>query len=475
VLGALMATYVVVMVVAQCHKLAGLEMGFDLALQEQILWNTVHGRWLATSALGSTGVDLGRDLIGLDLLLAVPYGLLPDTRTLLVLQTLAIAAGVVPLYALARRRLGDAAALGLTAAYLSYKPLHFLNLYEFQVRAFALAPLLGMFHFADTERFRPFLWCLLLVLCTRSDMALVVFMFGVYALLSKRPRRFAVAACALGLSWFLFAVLLVVPRFNSVGQMQYLEWYDNLGRTPWEAVVTIVTRPLDVLDTVLADEKLLLFGSVFGLLAFLPLLRPAVLLVGLPTLAMSVLSDRPILSSIRKQYPAALYPVAFAATIFAIEWLAGRPPLVRRRGLSRAALAASVLACNVVAQWVSPPTTWRLLTQWKRPDFAPALDRLVDRIPPDATVAASSTVAPLLARREGLYLFPPVSEGFYSDQGLVRADYVLYETPPQEDDPWQAVLERDPWVLVGVGHYEPREYRYYYRLYRRRKGLRRTG
>jgi uncharacterized membrane protein len=473
-LAVLATTYVAVMVTAQCHKLASLEMGFDLALHEQIIWNTAHGRWFASSALANTTIHLGRDVIGLELILAPAYGLVPDTRTLLVLQTLAIAAGALPLYALARRRLGALSALCLAAAYLAYKPLHFLNLYEFQARAFALAPLLGMFWFADTGRFRPFLICITLVLCTRSDMALVVTMFGVYAFLSKQPKHFGVAPLLLGLSWFALAVLVVIPHFNAGGPMPYLEWYDNLGRTPWDALVTILTRPSDVLETVLAREKLLLLGSVFGLVGFLPLLRPDVLVVGLPTLAMCLLSDREILSSIRKQYPAALYPIAFVATVLAIEWLAHRRFLARFRAGAPAALAAAVLACNVVTQWISPPTTWRWLTHWERPAFATAVDRLVARIPPDATVAVSSRVAPLLARREGLYLFPPQSQGFYSDQGLLRADLVLYETPPAgSEDPWRSLLEQDPWVLVGVGHYEPKEYRYYYRLYRRRKELRR--
>jgi NAD(P)-dependent dehydrogenase (short-subunit alcohol dehydrogenase family) len=129
----------------------------------------------------------------------------------------------------------------------------------------------------------------------------------------------------------------------------------------------------------------------------------------------------------------------------------------------------------VVAQWISPPTTWRFFAQTERPIAAPAVDRLLERIPKDAAVAASSKVASHLARRERLYLFPPGTQGFYHDQPLAEADYVLYETPrPGDADPWTPVLENDPWVLVGVGYYEPKEYRYLYRLYRRRPAQRRA-
>jgi len=468
-LAALALAYVIVMTLAQFHKLDSFEMGFDLALQEQVFWNTIHGRWLATSTLATTEIDLGRDVIVLDLLLALPYKLLPDTRTLLVLQTLAIAAGVVPLYALAKRHLSPLAGLAFGAAYLAYKPLHFLNLYEFQLRAFALAPILGMFYYLDGGRLRGFLVCAALALCTRSDVALVVAMFGVYALIRRRPKAFAASALLLGTAWFATAVLVVVPRFNGGAQFHYFEWYDNLGHTPAEAVHTILTDPLTIIDTVVSEPKLLLLGSVYGLLAFLPVLRPDVLVIALPTLAMSLLSDRPMLSSIRKQYPAALYPLAFVGAILALEMLLKLPVVERRRRVTEAAVLALVVALNVGAQWLSPPTTWRFLGQWTRPSFAPAVDKLIEKIPPEAAVAVSNHIAPALAQRERLFLFPPQSQGFYSDQALVRADYVLYETPKAGDeDPWLPLLEKDPWVLVGVGQYEPREYRYLYRLYRRR-------
>jgi len=327
----LTAVYLVIMARAQFHKLDSFEMGFDLALQEQIVWNTAHGRWLATSALASTDVDLGRDVILLDLLLALPYRLWQDTRTLLWLQTLVIAAGVIPLYALARRRIGDAAAFAFCVAYLAYKPLHFLNLYEFQLRAFALAPLVGMFYFLDVSDLRRFLACAALALCTRSDIALVVAMFGVYALVVRKPRSFAASAFVLGAAWFAIAVFVVVPRFNRGGRFQYFAWYDDLGRTPLEALSNLASDPSLLADTVFTGPKLLLIASVYGLLAFLPLLRPDVLLSALPTLAMILLSSQPVVASIRHQYPAALYPLAFVGAVLAVDTLLRIPTLSRRR------------------------------------------------------------------------------------------------------------------------------------------------
>ena len=465
----LAAAYVAIMARAQFNKLDSFEMGFDLALYEQVIWNTAHGRAFATSVPQYTDRHLGADVILIEALLAIPHRLVPDTRTLLLLQTVVLAAGVVPLYALARYRLGPLAGTAFAFAWLAYKPLHFLNLYEFQPRAFALGPLLGMFYFLDRQHLRGFVVCAVLALCTRSDIALVVAMFGVYALVTRKPRAFGIWALVLGVGWFATAIFVVVPHFNRAGHFQYFSWYGNLGSDPGEALATVVGNPALLLGTLFTGPKLLLIASIYGLLAFLPLLRPGVLLIALPPLAMNLLSPQPMMSSIRRQYPAALYPLAFVGAVLAVDMLLRLPALARRRRWVEPVLLGLVVAVNVGAQWLSPPTTWRFFAQTARPAFAPALDRLIDRIPKDAAVAASNHIAPHLARRERLYLFPPGGQGFYSDQGLARADYVLFETPrPGEEDPWTPILERDPWVLVGVGYYEPREYRYLYRLYRRR-------
>src|SRR5262245_61627414 len=117
----LATAYVAIMVRAQFNKLDSFEMGFDLAVYEQVVWNTAHGRPFATSVFSDTDRHLGADVILIEALLAMPYRLVPDTRTLLVLQTLAIAAGVVPLYALARHRLGPLAGVAFSLAWLAYE------------------------------------------------------------------------------------------------------------------------------------------------------------------------------------------------------------------------------------------------------------------------------------------------------------------------------------------------------------------
>jgi uncharacterized membrane protein len=430
VLAVLIVAYVGVMFRAQIGKLGALEMGFDLALEEQVLWNTAHGRFLATSTLERTDIDLGRDVIPLQLLLVVPYRLFPSPYTILFLQTLAVGLAVIPLYVLARYKLGPGAAVALALGFLGYVPLHFLSLHEFQPRAFALGPLFAAFYFLERERRLGFVVALAACLATRSDVAMVVAMIGVYALLRRKPSFFGSLGLALGAGWFLLALFVVVPHFNRGGHFQYFSLYANLGSSPAEAAKNVLTRPALLLKTAATPQKEEFLDRIYGPLAFLPWLRPEGLLVAAPNLALSLLGSETALSDIRYQYGTMLYGTAFVGTVYALAMLAGTPGSERRKrrpGLLGGALGILVGA-NLLMHLAWPVPTWRYLTLAVPTPRARWAEGIVRKIPADARVAACSGVAPRLAQREYLYLFPPAPLAFYNDRGLREADYIVADS-----------------------------------------------
>jgi uncharacterized membrane protein len=431
--------YVVLMVRAQHNKLESFAMGFDLALYEQVIWNTAHGRFFLSSALGDTSVHLGRDVILVELFLALPYAVFPSTYTLLVLQTVVLAAGAGVVYVLGRKHLGGNAGLLLAVVYLAYLPLQFLNLYEFQPRAFAIAPTLLAIHYLEEQRLFPFVLSLLAMLSTRTDVALAVIMLGFLALLHRRPRPFAFWSLGLGLAWFAVVIGLVVPHFNPQGEFLYFQWFKPASADSGQDF----SAPADLVQTLLTPTKGRFLAAVYGPLAFLPLLRPDLLLVSLPALGMAALSTAPMLSDIRYQYAALLYPVAFAAAIYLMKGLPahrlGLSMRALRRGLLLAICAATVLSyvfrLSPLLQWnrATPPTNRSRAVRW-----------VVARIPRTAAVAATSCVAPFLARRERLFHFPPrpFALGFYATD-LSKVDYIVADRRCGDERPL-AELEENP-------------------------------
>lgn len=458
-LAAMILVYLALLTYASFNKLNLFAMGFDLGMYEQVIWNTAHGRLFATSAFAYTQNHLGSDPILLEALLAPIYAVFPSTYTLLFLQTAALGLAAVPLYLLARDKLGaPLAGVGFALCWLLYVPLAYLNLDEFQPRAFALPLAIAAFYFLEKKRLAYFLLCCVLMLATRSDVALFVIMLGVYALISRKPKWFVLAPILLGAAWFYLAVFVIVPRFKTTpGGFVYFETYKYLGDTPGEMLLTVITRPLFVLENVLTPGKLNYLAQLFGPVGFLSLLRPDLLLLAAPTLAFNLLSPQPLHWSIRYQYGSMIYPVAFCAAVMGIVLLLKIKPLTARvnpRLLLNGALGWLVLTTLAANVWLGNPAVPYLM-RGPTPRTATA-NAVIARVPPDAKLAVSSLLAPHLAQREGFYFFPP--HEFYTNNPVEMADYILIDLRTDGDDPvvpklrksadWQVLFNQDDYLLL---------------------------
>ena len=218
-------------------------MGFDLGVHEQVLWNSAHGRIAASSPSVGTQSYFGIDIIVTELLLTPLYALFPGAHALLLAQTAALALGALPIYRMARERLGSSlAGLALAACFLLYAPVEWMNLYEFQIRAFATTFLLFAVEALWKRRAAPFLAWSLLALGCRSDVGLVVagnrllatyrngatvFQNAILNSASKPTRflnsqsQFSILPLALGLAWVALCTLVLIPAFRDDGRFLY--------------------------------------------------------------------------------------------------------------------------------------------------------------------------------------------------------------------------------------------------------------
>jgi uncharacterized membrane protein len=117
---------------------------FDLGIMSQVVWNTSHGRFFEVS-LGRpldtelVGSYLGHHVRPIMLLLAPLYRLWADPRLLLILQSVALGLGAVPLFWIAQRELGRPRfAMMVVIAYLVYPALGYINLFDFHPVAFSI-------------------------------------------------------------------------------------------------------------------------------------------------------------------------------------------------------------------------------------------------------------------------------------------------------------------------------------------------
>ena len=118
-------------------------------------------------------------------------------------------------------------------------------------------------------------------------------------------------------SWyFIFTTHYLIPYFGFNGGQGFQggEVFGWLGHGLGDMMITIVTRPhIVILEIIATPGKLIYLGVVFGLLAFIPLLRPAFLIPALPMVAIAMLSRVPNHYDYNTHYTAGLIiPVMFA-------------------------------------------------------------------------------------------------------------------------------------------------------------------
>ena len=129
------------------HHRSVLSMSFDLGLENNLLWNLIHGgSFMKMSPLvGPVGGHFGNHATLFAYVIAPFYALYQRPEGLLVFQAVVVGAAALPLFLYASRHIGRWPACLVALAYLLYPPVHGANLYDFSGR-------LGSQPLGDPER-----------------------------------------------------------------------------------------------------------------------------------------------------------------------------------------------------------------------------------------------------------------------------------------------------------------------------------
>jgi len=416
---------------------------YDLAIFDQAAWLISQGH---SPFVTVRGLPLLADHFSLILYPLAPlYWLWPSAKMLLVAQTLALALGALPLYALARRRLSSAPwALLLAAAYLLYPALQWSGTYEFHPDTFATPLLLAAFWSLDRRRWPSYFLCLALALMTKETVGLTVLAVGVYAL--RTDRRLGLATLALGLGG-MAAALLTIRAFNHGAPSAFFALYGPDGAGEGGLLHLLVTRPLFFWHRLATVGNGVYVFQLLYPLAFLPFLAPDVLLLALPALLLNLLSARPVMHTVQHQYTATLTPLLLLAALMGAErarrWGNRWTPL----------LLAGVMGAGIVSAGDQGPLPAG--RQWLSAGLPAAAAQetqgLLDQIPAGASLSASTSLLPHLDHRRQVYAFPNPFQSVASGPGaraLRQMEYRDYS--PQNWAALQASFTASPVEYVAL-------------------------
>jgi uncharacterized membrane protein len=422
---------------------AFLQPRFDLGNMTQAVWATAHGHPLrVTTETGAEMYRLGGHVDPFLVLLVPFWWLWSSPLMLLCIQAIAVSAGSIPVYWLARKHLQNSRlAATYTIAYLLYPATQFNTFTPIGMHpvSFAIPLILFAIWFLDEDRLALFTVFALLAASTKEEIPAAVGCLGIWYAVRKGRRLVGASIFGLGFGITLLNILVVIPHFAPGGVSPFAGRYEGVGSTPRGMLHTAATDPIAFVNAIATWHKVL-----FVLLLLVPFLglwffEPLILIGAVPDLVINLLSSKPEQTTIFYQYAAGIIPFVIAASVLG----AGRMKRDPRR-ISLAVLTV-VLCLAVISPLVYSGYNLEL-ARASNPTHA-ATQHALSLVPAGVPVSASQTLGAYLSTRRYIAVFPhlrraqwvvvgPLATG-YDNPRVVHAAFARLKASPS----WKLVYE----------------------------------
>ena len=446
----------------------------DLGYTDQVVWNTLHGRFMRFSTFENAPIDLPlAQFRRTDTLLAYHAELLlapislfyliyDSPVTLLILQTVVIGLGALPAFWLARDHLGSGfAGLVFAAAYLLAPAVEGANLSDFHAVSLTASLLLFAFYFYQARRYGLYFLLIALAMIAKEDVPLLLVMIGLYIFIYRKERKVGALTTLMGIGWFLICTQVILPYHNGLPSSPFYHRITVFGPTIAASLLNIAREPVLLVQWLGRPEILTYLGGLLASTGFMSLFSPVLLTLSAPVVAMNVFSTWSWTYSEGAHYSASIIPFLTVSGIGGLGFLARQLSERWRvpRGWAVQGLAALVLVASGYHHYrigISP------LARSYHPPRMTSHHRLARElmalIPPDASLSTQSGLYPHLAHREKAYFFPAVNDAEYVFLDVTGSSYPIttvevYETVQRllSSGEYGVLAAQDGYLLLEKG------------------------
>jgi uncharacterized membrane protein len=414
----------------------------DIAHFDQAIWNTLHGRFLFTTITGKSILEF--HFTPYMALLSPLLLIWSDVRVLFLAQLVGIAVSGLLLYKIVEDKHPLLAPIFLLAFYLN-PMLHQVTLLELRRVTLAMPFVaLALYGLYKDKR-----WLMLiglgLALLVKEDMGLIVAMIGLYLTLVKRDLKWGIPIAVFGIAWTFSMLLWIIPSLTE-GDYRQLNYFEDWGGSLGEIILNMVTHPLQVLQVMFDQQSLRgLWLSLLPVALVLPFLAFDVFLIGLPAVAVMLLSSDQSMHSLDRWYMAPVIPVIYAAVAVGLTRLNRR----HARWATVVLLGATIIAYIAYSQ---APLGGRFEPyRYRLTERHAATWELLEAVPDEAKVASQVAFLAALSQREDVYMYPWISIGEENvDYFVLGRDFAAY--PLQIDEiGWEIEnMVADPDLIVDM-------------------------
>ncbi len=398
-----------------------LTSGFDLGLLNQAFSTTLSNGKLFYET-GDLSFNPGGSFFGVHfspiLFLLLPfYAIYPHVENLLVMQTVILALGAFPVYWMTRDRFSKKIGVLASIIYFIYPPLFLLNLNDIHLEPFTSTFFIFAVYYMEKEEWKKTAVFSVLAMLTLEFAPIIgvfVAFYGLWLLLTKkfknkvRARKYIIATVIVSILLFLIA-LQSKGAFNT---------YTSPLPTPFHH---LLTDPSSALDIFRSDwgTKMLYLINLLAPLAFLPLLAPEPLIMALPWILASFVTNTTAYYSVYFQYTGLVIPFIFLALPKALERLKIQKP----HRMFYVLILSTIILSSYLPSVQEAPWNNKLPTTSERTDL---IHQILPLIPADASILTQNDIFPHVSDRPNAYMYLPNS----SD--IPTTDFILVDV----DSPW---------------------------------------
>jgi len=407
---------------------------WDLGIITQSLWTTLNSDKILYSTLevpygNPTGNFMGVHFSPILFFILPIYAMYQTPETLLVFQSFILAIAALPLYWIAKDKLGKKTyALAFSLTYLLNPSLHGVNTYDFHLEIFTPLFILFAFYYIEKGKWLKAIPFLFLELTTLEFAPLIVFSLGFYFFIKNLKRsvlksqdrmkvvkRVTPHIILMLISIFSFYLAIyVIQSINPLKRGGAPGKWEYWGSSVFEIPVNILKNPNEaIIRMVTPIEKPYFIIFLFAIVLFLPIFAPIELLLSFSWLIPALLTDYPPYYQPCYQYTAFILGQIFIAAIYGFSNFFSSLKAKEHNKLEQKTILAILITSLLLLATFSPIGIPAFTNRSVRPysistvfeiDHIEKLYSAINLIPTNASIATTWDIFPHVCQRLHAYV-----------------------------------------------------------------------
>lgn len=333
------------------------------------------------------------------------YWLFPSPLTLQLGQAVVLAAGVIPVFLLARHfKLSAPQTVLVTALYAFFPAITAGCSFDLHENCFLPLFLLFTFYFYEVKKPISMYVCAILVLSVKEDAAIYLLFFALFLLIGEKKYLHGSILAAMAIGYFLLCGYLL----ETTGMGMMSNRYDNLIYDPEDGLVgaikTMLVNPGYLLTQLFSHKE----GVWDKIMYIVYMLLPLGMLPFVSKKPARWILVAPILINLLTMYsyqPRIGFQYHFGVAAFLIYAMLKNLPEIDSHNVRRTLLSVAAAACLCSYIIVALPLILPRVNTWKeKHDYFEEMETfLEENVPDDASLAVSTFLLPHLADRDEIY------------------------------------------------------------------------